>query len=234
MLVHAYMHFPNDADKREMFGQVIVARFAASSSSGEPVTLAPETITALMAAGRAGIMDGMGDSIDGLLAGEVLLYALRLRNAGLEKPSLDKAQHLASEFFLSARQYDGSNYHGTGRDTVRKAWQSMRPVSHLWAAWTGLAQSCPQEIDRGQWMADRMHATLEMAHAIYKDAIAYTPPNAKEPLLIEGATWALDGVAELPYYLPALSEKEIETANAFVARSRGKKSSPVDKPSMNK
>lgn len=229
----AYMAYPDDENMREQLGQTIVATTATQLEEGQPVTLSSETMSGLLAAAKTGAATGLdGACIGGMMAGEVLLYLLRMRNSGVTNPSLDKAQHLASEFFGTTRQHGGGLYRGTGRDTVRKNWEKFRSVAHLWAAYTAIVQTCPSEKDRGEWAAARTGDVLSMAHAICEDATTYRPPDAIETVLFSEQTWRLEGVPLVPYWLRPLTAIEIKQLESFVPRNRGKKFSPVDKPSM--
>lgn len=233
LLVMAYMAFPTDEEKREQYGQVIVATAAKNIDEGRSVTLTQDTIDGLLSAAKSGAANGLDDaSIGGFMAGEVLLYMLRMRNSGVSSPSLDKAQHLTSEFFGRSKQYNGSNYRGTGRDTVRKNWDSFRSVAHLWAACEVLCQSCPEGRPRAGWIAGNGDAILHLAHAICEDAVNYQPPKAKEPVLLPEKTWRLDGIKTVHYTLPNLTERELELLNVFEPRPRGNSSSPLDTTKM--
>lgn len=234
LLLLPYMAYPNDETMREQFGQVVVANFAKHLAEDKPVTLERDTINGVLDAAMSGAAKGLdGAAIPGQMAGEVLLYMLRMRESGAPNPSLDKAQYLTGEFYVRSTKYGGGKYGGAGRDTVRKNWEAFRPVAHLWAAFTAVAHSFDTDPNLDHRMADSWNEIIiPLAQALYNDAAAYTPPGAKEAVLVPERTWKLDGIPPRPYRLPPLSETELQLLQDFVPRHRGKIISPVDKPSM--
>lgn len=219
----AYMAFPRDEAKREQFGQTLVASFATNAvEDDEEICLPRSAVSGILAAAANGAANGLSDAaVGGFMAGEVLLYVLRMRDSGVEAPSLDKAHHLTGAHYVSSKKYGGGSYRGAGRDTVRKHWEAFRTVGHLWAAWLLISYSCPTDRDRAAWMADHFHVLPGLAHGIYEDAVTYLPPQGREPILSPDRAWRLIGVQPLPYVLPPLTEFEREVLATFRPRARG-------------
>jgi hypothetical protein len=72
----------------------------------------------------------------GCVAGELFTYLVRLSCSGIE-PSLNKATHMADEYFVHAVNEVGTKISSSHAST-RKAWYAFNPASHLWAAFLHL------------------------------------------------------------------------------------------------
>jgi hypothetical protein len=222
--VSAFMAHPLDEQRREEFwlwlaGKILLADPEEDQAEGAEITITRREFNTLLSAATRGVGDDLVDaSIGGQIAGEVLLYVLKMRAHGIPDGGLDRAQHLTSQYFSSVRRFDGKTYKSS-RDTVRQHWESFHPVAHFWGAWSILNGGEPERMkERG--LPHHQDSFFSIAAALLDMADSCRLPRSKQVLLPRAKAWELVGVQAARVTPPRLTEVELGWLASFQPRFR--------------
>jgi hypothetical protein len=212
-----FMAHPTDESRRNEFLHWVLGKIRLETDE-EEITVGREEFAALVAASDRGVGNDLGDAAEaGMMAGEVLLFVLQLQAASVPDAGLDKAQHMASQFFKSITSFGGDSYRA-GRETVANNWKRFRPVAHLWGAYSLVQRSGPSNLDVHS--IDGSNAILGVAATLLDMAERCLLPRINQPLLSRADAWELTGVTPWTVTIPPLSAAEREWLGAFQPRFR--------------
>lgn len=221
--VAAFMAHPADEQRREEFWLWFANQLYLSNDDSEreeEITISQSELRILISAAGRGVANDLVDaSIGGQIAGEVLLYVLKMQAHGIPNAGLDRAQHLTSQFFtVAARRFDGKPYKAS-RDTVKQHWESFYPVAHFWGAWSILNAGEPERMkERGTPMEQDLF--FNIAAALLDMADSCRLPRSSKVLLPRAKAWELVGVPSAGLTPPSLTQAELGWLAKFQARFR--------------
>lgn len=133
MRVYAYMAYPDCEQKRKEFLATSLTRIVLESSmDGEGVVIPDGMLrTVLEAPPYSDVLNQAAKvAAKGETAGDILLYVASMVDENIKEPSIGKAVYMAEHYLNSAQGQKVAS----SDISIKKAWKSFRPVSHLWAA----------------------------------------------------------------------------------------------------
>lgn len=218
--VAAYMLHPIDEKLRNAYLARKMAEYRVFCAGEEglesvPVDVLKDLLESPIAAGVDAIE---GLTIQGSVAGEILLNLLKL-NASGEDASVNKAIHLGAQYFQEAQNSLGGEV-APGDRSIRRAWSAYRPVAHFWAALQIHLQSTATPSAPINW--DSYLQQLSLGNELGKLAPKLTSKNARKPVLPENDLWTLPCFVELPgcvFRSDGLDEQEKDWLRSYKAPS---------------
>lgn len=132
---------------------------------------------------------------------------------------IDKACHLAGEFYSAVVARDGSTYKAS-RETVTRHWRAFKNVAHYWAATTIVIANAERDgLDPALAQWDASTTWLAIAEGLRRAALACYLPRTSDTLLDDNA-WTLDGVEPAELLIPPLTEPQRAWLKGFAPRYR--------------
>lgn len=196
------MAFPNDQTMREKYLAVRYGRLfldTAKDSELDNISMPTSMLELLLSSPVEGdiLVASHQSTVHGSIAGEILLFLLEMQ-AGEERPSINKAIHLAEDYFSRAADAAGKKPPTSDR-TLRAAWSRFANVAHLWAANCLLVSTMPREAAIQKWTDEPMHV-LAIAHDLLRKASAIKSSHGREalPILPADRAWVLPSAIQLP------------------------------------
>ena len=163
----------------------------------------------------------------GAMAGDLLLYILRLEKHGFGG-SYNRASKLLQRIYADSTTPDGNSV-PRSRETINRAWMTYKPVAHLWAAWRVVTDAffheqgipptsagfCTEAFaeDQNRWFGNDFPSFLALAEFFREFGVSHISAHQRDPkpTLPPNETWSCRGRIPLPaiqQVIPPLTERE--------------------------
>jgi hypothetical protein len=137
----------------------------------------------------------------GVVAGDVLRFLAQMHYAGQQEPSVRKAVYLVKDYLSDAVDSFG-NKGATSEISIRKCWETYKPVAHYWAAFRACSLSPHNDFPKlsETLFGDELNKFLAIAEFFRRFAENFKPSRIKlqEPLLPIDDLWRIPENYKLP------------------------------------